>query len=134
MPFDVSQIDTGTTLGQVAIIIVVAGMIVTTFKDVLKGVPKGVKHRNYRNLASDLRETRIELSYQQGLNKSMREWELYAREALRQMQNHLIEAGVEADPRVSRLFELLEDNERVRAKFMEEALDRDFETDSNVEK
>lgn len=131
---DISQIDSGTTLGQVVIGLIALAMIVTTFKDVFKGVPKAVKHRNYRNLASELKETRLELNFQRGMNKSMREWELLAREVIRQMQNDLVEAGVEMDPRVTRLMELLEDNEKVRGEFIEEELSREPESERNLEK
>lgn len=133
MELDVGQIDSSTLLGQIAILLVVLSGLVTALKPLISGVPKSIKHRNYRSLASDLRETKFELDYQRGLNKSMREWELMAREALREMQNDLVSAGVPENQRINRLLELLEDNEKVRGEFVEKELNREPEQSAELD-
>lgn len=133
MELDLSQIDSSTLLGQLAILIVVLSGLFTAIKPLVSGVPKSIKYRNYRSLANDLRETKFELDYQRGLNRSMREWELMARETLREMQNDLVSAGVPENPRIGRLLELLEDNEKSRGEFVEKELNREPEQSGKLD-
>lgn len=134
MELDLSQIDSSTLLGQLAILIVVLSGLFTAMKPLVSGMPNSIRHRNYRSLANDLRETKFELDYQRGLSKSMREWELMARETLREMQNDLVSAGVPENPRIQRLLELLEDNEKARGEFVEKELNREPEQSGKLDK
>lgn len=125
MDLDMSQIDGTTLIGQVTLLAIALAMVASAVKPLFTSATKSVKARNYQSLAIDLKESQDELSYQRGLNRSMREWELIARETIREMQNDLLEAGVPDNPRITRLLELLEENEKTRSAFIEEELNRE---------
>lgn len=125
MDLDMSQIDGTTLIGQVTMFAIALAMVASTVKPLFTNAAKSVKARNYQSLAIDLKQTQDELTYQRGLSRSMREWELIARETIREMQNDLLEAGVPENPRITRLLELLEENEKTRSAFIEEELNRE---------
>lgn len=122
---DVSHIDSSTTIGQVAVLLVTVSALVATVKPLIGGARKNFSNRNYNSVAEELKVSRREISYQKKVSTSMREWELTAREAIRVMQNELVEAGAGENPQIARLLELLEDNETRRSKFIVEELTRD---------
>lgn len=125
MDLDMSQIDGTTLIGQVTMFAIALAMVASAVKPLFTNAAKSVKARNYQSLAIDLKQTQDELTYQRGLSRSMREWELIARETIREMQNDLLEAGVPENPRITRLLELLEENEKTRSAFIEEELNRE---------
>lgn len=125
MDLDMSQIDGTTLIGQVTMFAIALAMVASAVKPLFTNAAKSVKARNYQSLALDLKQTQDELTYQRGLSRSMREWELIARETIREMQNDLLEAGVPENPRITRLLELLEENEKTRSAFIEEELNRE---------
>ncbi len=111
MGIDISQINTDTTIGQVAFLfsVIVAGVV--ALRPVLKDLKSGRSGKKYLVIANELELVKRELSFALQIQRHNSEWQMTARELIRLTRLELADAGVPVDKRLKRLATRLEEIE-----------------------
>lgn len=111
MGIDVSQIDTGTTLGQVTLFIVVVVGGIVTLRPVLKDLRKSKGQKNYAVLSSEMEAVKRELNFSIKIQRHNSEWQIVARELIRLMRLEMVDSGVDINSNIENLTRRLEEIE-----------------------
>lgn len=111
MGIDVSQIDTGTTLGQVTLLILAIAGGIATLRPVLKDLQKSKGQKNYAVLSSEMEAVKRELNFSIKIQRHNSEWQIVARELIRLMRLEMVDSGVEISSNVENLTRRLEEIE-----------------------
>lgn len=111
MPLDPSQFDTGTTVGQVALLIAVVTSGVVALRPIIKDLRSNKGRKNYSVIANELAAARREIAFALKVQRQSSEWQMTARELIRTTRMDLIDAGVPMSDKISRLSDKLEEIE-----------------------
>ena len=113
MGVDPSQINTSTTAGQIALLLIALGAVITALTPLLKGL-KGLKspkarkaHRNHVALTEELGTAKRELDYTRRINRHISDWQLSGRELIRLLRLELVSNGIALTPKMSELIEMM---------------------------
>lgn len=111
MTIDPSQIDTGTTIGQVALLIAVVTSGVVALRPVIKDLRSNKGRKNYAVIANELAAAKREVAFALQIQRQSSEWQMTARELIRATRMDLIDAGVPISDKIKRLSDKLEEIE-----------------------
>lgn len=109
---DFSKIDTSSTIGQVALLIIALAFLASNLKGVFDGAKKTVKNRSLVSMDEELRTYKRELGYTRSINRDLVDHQLTAKETIRSLRLLLIDAGGKIDERTNELFETLKEIEQ----------------------
>lgn len=111
-PIDLSAIDTSSTLGQIAFLMISLSMLLAGIRQNFKiDFKRANKKRNYTTLLEENQLLKTDLFTTRKLNRALTKWQMTAREMIWYLRSALIDHGDNPDSRVPKLQKQLEEIE-----------------------
>lgn len=102
---DPGTIDQGSLLGQITMLLAVAGVVLTAIKQYLPKGKAGEGKSRMDILKDKIRSSEQDSAFTRRINNNLSEWQLTARETIRVLKNSLVENGIPIPERVTAMEE-----------------------------
>lgn len=97
---DPSAIDQTTLIGQITMLLLAAGVILSALRAYLPKNRGSEGKSRVEILRDKVRASEEDSSFTRKVNNNLSEWQLTAREVIRVLKNHLVDNGIEIPKRV----------------------------------
>lgn len=111
MGFNIPNVDSGTPIGQLTILLFAVAMVLINLKSTFSGAKEAWKNRSARSLTEENRNLKQEASYTRIVNRNLVEHQITSKEAIRSLRLQVIDCGENLSPRTIELLDSLKEIE-----------------------